>query len=89
MFDELVVFEGSDLWRHGLKPTLRKRKEALLVELVNPSQKRREKYSDDFLRGVISAITILENLPVKEIKRLSGSKDKAFNLQILDEVEAP
>lgn len=59
---------SSSSWQEGLKPMLEEQIEMNVRLLRNPDRERKDKYPDDYLRGVIDAFEWVLQRPEDEVK---------------------
>ena len=60
---EVKVFLSSPTWTDFWLPMLKGMREVLLSNLADPSEERKKKEPDDFIRGQISSVTAFLELP--------------------------
>ena len=72
-------FLTSPAWNNVIIPELKKRMELLYNKLIDPTKKRKEETSDDFIRGQIAAVRWMVAWP---------SKRQAALRERMDDIEA-
>ena len=61
--DAVRFIVNSDAWVRFFVPSLESINKSYVSLLIDPSKKREENYSDDYLRGWIAALNSLVDLP--------------------------
>lgn len=88
--EELAYMLQSEAWKDCYKELEKRRQEYLLL-LVSPSESRRAKYPDDFLRGAVAALTLAQRLPGRRaaaLRQFAVANETASEYNDLDAIDS-
>jgi len=70
----------SDAWQKFFEPLLKNLEKGLTDELLNPSIERKNKRSDDCIRGSIHTIRAILNFPAQVLQEADAEAEEANRL---------